>query len=73
MDNLLDASRRDRITHMGRTGKADRRGTRTAALAIRSAVLAAVADGILDPEALAVVVRNAQAAGDPYGDHERLF
>jgi len=72
-DNLLDASRRDRITHMGRVGKADKRGTAAAALAIRSAVLEAVAAGTYDPAELAAVVQRAQAEGDPYADQQRLF
>ncbi|MFC9233651.1 hypothetical protein ACFTZI_32630 [Streptomyces decoyicus] len=72
-ENLLDASRRDRITHMARIGKADKRGAAAAARAIRSAILAAIADGVQSPEKLAAVVTKAQADGDPYADQERLF
>ncbi|WP_433860347.1 hypothetical protein [Streptomyces kronopolitis] len=71
--NLLDASRRDRITHMARIGKADKRGAAAAARAIRSALLAAIAAGVHSPAALADVVTATQAAGDPYADQERLF
>lgn len=73
VDNLLDASRRDRITNMGRVGKADKRGAELAALAIRTALLAAVGSGVVDPGALAAVVAATQAAGDPYANQSRLF
>lgn len=72
-DNLDDAMRRDRVTHPGRVGKADRRGAHAAALAIRTAILAAVGSGITDPADLGSVVDTARAAGDPYAEHGRLF
>jgi HNH endonuclease len=72
-DNLGDAMRRDRITHPGRVGKADRRGARAAALAIRTAVLDAIGAGVTDPAELGAIVETTRAAGDPYADHGRLF
>ncbi|MDJ0344244.1 HNH endonuclease [Streptomyces sp. H10-C2] len=73
VDNLMDAARRDRITNLGRVGKADRRGAAAAAGAIRTAILEAVGDGMHDPVELASVVSAARAEGDPYGAHQRLF
>ena len=73
VDNLLDASSRDRITNMGRVGKADKRGAAAAARAIRTAVLAAVSSGVVDPAELTAVVAAAQAAGDPYANQVQLF
>lgn len=72
-DNLADALRRDRVTHPGRVGKADRRGAQTAALEIRTAVLVAIGRGVVDPGELGAVVAEVRAAGDPYADHGRLF
>ena len=72
-DNLADALSRDRVTHPGRVGKADRRGTAASALAVRTAVLEAIERGVLDPAGLGTVVSDALAAGDPFADHGRLF
>ncbi|WP_167518942.1 HNH endonuclease [Streptomyces chryseus] len=71
--NLADALRRDRITHPGRVGKADKRGAGTAARVVRAAVLDAVESGMYEPEKLGRVVAHALAAGDPFADHGRLF
>ncbi|MFE7665603.1 hypothetical protein [Streptomyces celluloflavus] len=73
MDNILDASSRDRLTNSGHTGKADRRGRAAAALALRTAILEAVQAGIHAPDALAEVVTRVQAAGDPYANQPALF
>ncbi|MFH8350217.1 HNH endonuclease [Streptomyces sp. NPDC018045] len=71
-DNAHDALRRDRLTIPGRTGKADRRGTHRAALALRTAVLRAVEAGVYEPAALAAVAARVQAAGDPYASQPEL-
>ncbi|MGX9891380.1 HNH endonuclease [Streptomyces sp. NPDC002276] len=72
-DNLADALRRDRLTHPGRVGKADRRGAAEAARAVRAAVLDAVGRNIYDPFQLGEIVAGALAEGDPFADHGRLF
>jgi len=73
VDNLADALSRDRLTYPGRVGKADRRGAYGSALAVRTAVLAAVERGVHDPAELGAVVAGALAAGDPFADHGSLF
>lgn len=73
VDNLADAMRRDRVTHPGRVGKADRRGAAAAARAVRAAVLDAIGRGVYDPAALGAVVADVLAEGDPFADHERLL
>lgn len=72
-DNLGDAMRRDRVTHRRRVGKADRRGAAAAARELRTAVLAAVGRGVLDPAELGEVVAGVHADGDPFAEHGRLF
>ncbi|MGX1976864.1 hypothetical protein [Streptomyces kronopolitis] len=74
IDNAHDTASRDRITNMGyRVSKADRRGQRDAARALRTAILAAVGAGVYAPQALASVMMNVHAAGDPHGDQTMLF
>ncbi|WP_435137811.1 HNH endonuclease [Actinacidiphila sp. bgisy144] len=73
VDNVSDALRRDRLTHPGRVGKADRRGAAAAARAVRAAVLDAVTSGTCVASDLSQVVTRALAAGDPFADHGRLF
>ncbi len=72
-ENLRDAARRDRITHAGRVGRADRRGPAATARAVREAVLAALARGVLDAAGLTAVVDAELAEGDPYADQLPLF
>lgn len=73
VDNLADAMRRDRVTHPGRVGKADRRGAEVAARAVRTAVLGAVQRGVCDPAELGTVVAGALDIGDPFAGHETVF
>jgi hypothetical protein len=72
-ENSRDAARRDRITHAGRVGKADRRGPAATARAVREAVLAALGRGVVDAAALAAVVDAELAEGDPFADQLPLF
>lgn len=72
-DNLGDAMRRDRVTHPGRVGKADRRGAVIAARELRTEILAAIGRGVLDPAELGEVVAGVRADGDPFAEHGRLF
>jgi hypothetical protein len=72
-ENSRDAARRDRITHAGRVGKADRRGPAATARAVREAVLAALRRGVIDAAALAAVVDAELAEGDPFADQLPLF
>lgn len=55
-----------------RPGLVDLRGARGASVAIRDAILAGVAAG-MDRAALAVVLAEVVAAGDPHGDGVALF
>lgn len=72
-DNLLMAGRRDRITNLGRLGQADRRGHHAQSLAIREAILNALAAGVTDADELAGVLAAVVALGDPYSDQLPLF
>ncbi|MFJ2193094.1 HNH endonuclease [Kitasatospora sp. NPDC087861] len=73
LDNLADAVSRDRLTHPGRVGKADRRGLYASAKAVRTAVLDALRQGTRAPDELEAVVAEAIAAGDPFAGHGTLF
>jgi len=65
--------RRDRLTNLGRLGRADKRGFRAASLAVRRAVLDALSHGVTDPGELGAVVEAARAEGDPLADQIPLW
>ncbi|MER6365846.1 hypothetical protein [Kitasatospora sp. NPDC001527] len=71
--NLQMAAARDRITNGSRLGRADLRGQHQQSLAIRAAMLAAVAEGITDPDRLAEVLAAVIAKGDPFAAQLPLF
>ncbi|MBE9500785.1 hypothetical protein IHE61_31280 [Streptomyces sp. GKU 257-1] len=72
-DNLRDAFHRDRITNGARLGRADKRGARHAAHAVRQAVLNAVHEQVSEPAELSHIVSHTLAGGDPYKDQLTLW
>ncbi len=75
--NLTTAAARNRVARVGvggyRTDRADLRGQPGQSLAIRAAVLHAVAAGTTDPDALAALVAEVVNEGDPYRNQYALF
>ncbi len=71
--NLLMAAGRDRISNGSRLGRADLRGQHQQSLAIRAAMLSAVAGGTTDPGLLAEILADVIAHGDPHATQGRLF
>lgn len=75
--NLSTAAHRDRVARYSRYGgrrdKADRRTAYAQSLALRAAVKGAVDQGVTDPDALANIVREVLAAGDPNAGQPNLL
>ncbi|MEU7095939.1 hypothetical protein [Kitasatospora aureofaciens] len=71
--NLQMAAARDRITNGAHLGRADLRGQHQQSLAIRAAMLTAVAEGVTDPDRLAEILAAVIAKGDPHATQGTLF
>jgi len=72
-ENIQQAACRDRITNLGRLGRADLRGQHQQSLAIRAAMRAARAQGITDLDRLAEILASVISEGNPYAAQEVLF
>jgi len=75
--NLTTAADRDRVARYSRYGgrrdAADRRSAYALSLALRTAVKAAIGQGVTDPDALNQVVKEVLAAGNPNAGQPSLL